>query len=325
MKAISTFVTRALAASALIVAASQAVRGQDYPTKPITLIVPFAAGGGSDLVGRLIAKHLGDRIGQTVVIENRGGAGGNLGMAAGSRAAPDGYTLTLLTQNITVNPHMNANMPFDPLNGFQPVTNMVQYASMLVSYPGLPAKTVTEIVSFGKANPKALNAGHGGIGGQAHLGMLMFAKMAAINIELVSYRGEGPVLVDLISGRTQLTIQSIGGLGNHLQSGTLNALGFTGAKRSPLFPNIPTVAEGVPGYELTGWYGIGAPPGTPMAIVTKLRNEIKAVLDMPEVKKDLIERGFDPVGDTPEEFGKTLRADYAKMKTLIEEAGIKPN
>ena len=248
---------------------------QDYPSKPITLIVPFAAGGGSDLVSRIVAKHLGERLGQTIVIDNRGGAGGNIGMTAGSRAAADGYTLTTITQNIAVNPHMYKQMPFDSLNGFQLVTNMVKYASMLVSYPELPAKTVAEFIAYGKANPNALTGGHGGIGGQAHLGMLMFAKMAGIKIEYAPYRGEGPVLVDLMSGRTQLTVQSMGGLGDYVKSGKLPALGVTSTKRSPLFPNIPTVAETLPGYELTGWYGIGAPPGTPMPIVIKLRNEIR--------------------------------------------------
>ena len=298
---------------------------QDYPTKPITLIVPFAAGGGSDLVSRIVAKYLGERLGQTIVIDNRGGAGGNIGMTAGSRAAPDGYTLTTITQNIAVNPHMYKQMPFDPLNGFQPVTNLVKYASMLVSYPGLPAKNVAELIAYGKANPNALTGGHGGIGGQAHLGMLMFAKMAGIKIEYVPYRGEGPVLADLMSGRTQLTVQSIGGLGDYVESGKLRALGVTSTKRSPLYPNIPAVAETVPDYELTGWYGIGAPPGTPMPIVINLRNEIKAVLDSPEVRKDFIARGYEIVGDTPEEFAKQLRSDYQKMKTLIEEAGIQPN
>jgi len=298
---------------------------QNYPTKPITLIVPFAAGGGSDLVSRLIAKHLSERIGQTVVIENRGGAGGNIGMNAGSRAPADGYTLTVLTQNITVNPHMYKEMPFDPLNGFQLVTNMVKYASMLVSFPGLPAKTVGELIAYGKANPNALTGGHGGIGGQAHLGMVMLAKMAGINITFVSYRGEGPVLVDLLTGRTQLTVQSIGGLGDHVRSGKLRALGVTSTTRSLLYPDIPAVAETVPGYELTGWYGVGAPVGTPIPIVNRLRDEIRAVLEMPEVRKDLIARGFEPLGDTPAEFKKQLQADYDRMKTLIQEAGIKPN
>ena len=271
-------------------------------------------------------KPQSDRLlGQTIVIDNRGGAGGNIGMTAGSRAAPDGYTLTTITQNIAVNPHMYKQMPFDPLNGFQPVTNLVKYASMLVSYPGLPAKNVAELIAYGKANPNALTGGHGGIGGQAHLGMLMFAKMAGIKIEYVPYRGEGPVLADLMSGRTQLTVQSIGGLGDYVESGKLRALGVTSTKRSPLYPNIPAVAETVPDYELTGWYGIGAPPGTPMPIVIKLRNEIKAVLDSPEVRKDFIARGYEIVGDTPEEFAKQLRSDYQKMKTLIEEAGIQPN
>ncbi len=321
----TSLIARAIAFSAFGLLALGSAHAQDYPTKPITLIVPFAAGGGSDLVSRLVGKHLGERLGQTVVIENRGGAGGNIGMTAGSRAAPDGYTLTIITQNITVNPHMYKQMPFDPLNGFQLVTNIVKYASMLVSYPGLPAKNVAELIAHAKTLPAGLTGGHGGIGGQGHLGMLMFGKMAGVKIEYVSYRGEGPVLVDLISGRTHLTVQSIGGLGDHHKAGTLRALGVTSLKRSPLFPDIPTVAETVPGYELTGWYGIGAPPGTPMPIVNKLRNEIRAVLQIPAVRDDFLSKGYELVADTPEEFGRQLRGDYQKMKAIIEEAGIKPD
>lgn len=297
---------------------------QDYPTRPITLIVPFAAGGGSDLVSRIVAKHLGDRLGQTVVVDNRGGAGGNIGMAAGSRATPDGYTITTVTQNMTVNPHMYKQMPFDALHGFQLVTNMVKYASMLVSYPDLPAKNVSELISYGKTNPKSLIGGHGGIGGNAHLGMLLLAKTAGVEIQYVPYRGEGPVLADLMSGRTQITVQSLGGLGGYIESGKLRALAVTSTKRSPLFPDVPTVAETIPGFEHTGWYGIGVPVGTPMAIVLKLHREITAVLKSPEVQKDFIARGYEIVGDTPEQFTEQLISDYKKMKTLIEEAGIQP-
>ena len=189
---LTTIVATAFAVCLLPLGMPELALAQEYPTRPITLIVPFAAGGGSDLVSRLVAKHLGERLGQTIVIDNRGGAGGNLGMTAGSRATPDGYTLTTVTQNITVNPHMYKQMPFDALNGFQLVTNVVKYASMLVSYPGLPATNPAELIAYSKKNPNSLTGGHGGIGGQAQLGMVMFAKMAGLNIEYVAYRGEGP-------------------------------------------------------------------------------------------------------------------------------------
>jgi tripartite-type tricarboxylate transporter receptor subunit TctC len=320
---IAAGIAPAIALSIALSGSCADAQAQDYPTKPITLIVPFAAGGGSDLVSRLVMKHLGERLGQSIVIDNRGGAGGNLGMAAGSRAAPDGYTLTVITQNITVNPHMYRQMPFDPLGAFQLITTMVKYASMLVAYPGLPATTVAELVAYGRE--RGLTGGHGGVGGQGHLGMLMLARLGGVKIEMVSYRGEGPVLVDLIAGRTELTVQSIGGLGNHLETGTLRGLAVTALERSPLLPAVPAVAETLPGYDLTGWYGIGAPPGTPLPIVGRLRDEISAVLALPEVRKELLQRGFEPVGDTPAEFARQLHGDYRKMQLLIEDSGIKPN
>jgi tripartite-type tricarboxylate transporter receptor subunit TctC len=317
-------VARAVGAALIGLLANGSSYAQDYPNRAITLIVPFAAGGGSDLVSRIVAKHLAVRLGQSVVVDNRGGAGGNLGMAAGSRAAPDGYTITTVTQNMAVNPHMYKKMPFDALNGFQLVTNMVKYASMVVSYPELPAKNIPELIAYGKANPTALTGGHGGVGGNAHLGMLLLAKTAGIEIQYVPYRGEGPVLTDLMSGRTQLTVQSLGALGGYIEAGKLRALAVTSAKRSPLFPDVPTVAEAIPGYEQTGWYGIGVPAGTPMPIVLKLHREITAVLNSPEVQKDFIARGYEVVADTPEQFTEQLNNDYQKMKALIEGAGIQP-
>jgi len=299
-------------------------QAQDYPIKPITLIVPFAPGGGSDLVSRVVANELSKGLGQRVVIENKAGAGGNIGFAAGSRAAPDGYTLTTITQNITVNPHVLKEMPFDPLKDLQPISLMVQYYSMLVLSPSLPVQNVAELVAYGKANPGVLTGGHGGVGGQAHLSMVLIASAAGFKMEYIPYKGEAPVLPDLMAGRTSMTVQSFGGLGQHVDSGRLRAIGVTSPTRVPQFPKVPTIGETLPGFQLAGWYGIAVPAGTPAPIVKKLNDQMKIALNAPEVKKALTEMGLVVSYNTPEEFSTLIKDDYRRIQKVVAETGIKP-
>ena len=300
-----------------------AADAQDYPSRPITLIVPFPPGGGSDLASRLIANEMSKGLGQRIVIENKAGAGGNIGFNAGAKAAPDGYTITTITQNITVNPHLLKEMPFDPLKDLLPIGVMVQVYSMLVATPSLPVSNVAELIAYGKARPGTLTGGHGGVGGQAHLSMLLLANAAGFKAEWIPYKGEAPVLLDLIGGRTSMTVQSLGGLGQHVQTGRLKALAVTSPTRMPQYPNVPAIAETLPGFEVAGWYGLAAPAGTPAAVVKRLSEQLRVVLDNPEVRKSLTEMGFVIKPHSPAEFGSLINSDYRRIQKLVADAGIK--
>jgi tripartite-type tricarboxylate transporter receptor subunit TctC len=297
-----------------------------WPSRPITLIMPFAAGGGSDFVSRIVAQRLALRLGQPITVDNRGGAGGNIGFAAGARAAPDGLTLTTVTQNITVNPFMYRDMPFDPVRDFAPVTIMTEVGSVLVVSSRIPVRNLAELIAFARTNPSGLTAGNGGIGGQAQLSIDLLASMAGVQITQATYRGEGPVMSDLLAGQVQLTVQGFGGLDidAHLRSGALRAIAVTSDVRSPLLPDVPTIAETLPGYRIVGWYGIAVPAATPRPIVQRLHDEIKAVLAEPEVAQRLTARGLVLGNHTPEQFAAVIRADLDRYRGIIAAAGIQP-
>ena len=300
------------------------VSAQDYPSRPLKLFVPFAAGGGSDVVSRLVMEPLAAKLGQPIVVENRPGVGGNLGMSAGATAAPDGYTLTTLTQNLASNPHMYATMPFEPLKAFQPVSIMVKVYSMLIANPKVPATSLAELIAYAKANPGKLNTGHGGVGGQTHLSLLLVGSAAGLKMAYVPYRGESLVLTDVLSGQLDLTVQSFVGIDQHIAAGALRPLGVTSPKPLAQFPNVPAITETLPGFEVSGWYGIALPAGTSPAIVQRLSSDLRAVLNDPAMRKGLGDRGFEVIADTPEEFKAVIEADYEKYRRIITEAGIKP-
>jgi tripartite-type tricarboxylate transporter receptor subunit TctC len=316
----------ALGAAALAASGRRAAAQPAWPSRPITLVMPFAAGGGSDFVSRIVAQGLSARLGQPIAVDNRGGAGGNIGFAAGARAAPDGYTLTTITQNITVNPHMYRDMPFDPVRDFQPVTVMTEVGSVLVVSSRIPVRTLPELIEYARANPRALTAGNGGIGGQAMLSIALLASMAGIEITQVTYRGEGPVMNDLLAGQVQLTVQGFGGLDieGHLRSGALRAIAVTSERRSPLLPDVPTIAETIPGFRIVGWYGIAVPASTPRPILQRLHDEIRAVLAEPEVARRLTARGLVLGDHTPEAFAAVIRDDLERYRQIIVAAGIQP-
>jgi tripartite-type tricarboxylate transporter receptor subunit TctC len=315
-----------MAAGCATLATGTARAQQVYPSRPINLIMPFAAGGGSDFVSRVVAARLSARLGQPITVDNRGGAGGNIGFAAGARAAPDGYTLTTLTQNITVNPHIYREMPLDPLRDFQPLSIMTEVASVIVVNARLPIRTIPELIAYAKERPGKLNAGNGGLGGQTHLTIELLCRQAGIEITQVSYRGEGPVLNDVLSGQLGMTVQGFGGLDieGHLRSGTLRAIAVTSARRAPLLPDVPTVGESVPGFVIVGWYGLAVPAATPAPIVQRLGDELRAALRDPEVEARLTQRGLPVVANSSEEFMAIIRADYEKYRKLIADAGIRP-
>jgi tripartite-type tricarboxylate transporter receptor subunit TctC len=309
-------------ACALLVAATVA-QAQPYPSKPIKIIVPFAAGGGSDAVTRIVANALSERLGQPIAVENRGGAGGNLGMEAGARAAPDGYTLTVVTQNMAVNPHLYKNLGFDPLKDFKPVALMNRFYQIVVVNPQVPARTLAELIALAKARPGFLTAGNGGVGGTAQMDIDLLCAMAGLEIVQVPYRGEGPVMNDVIGGQLHMTISSFVGVDQLIAAGKIRALAVTSPGRAVQFPDIPTVSDTVPGYAMDGWYGIAVPAQTPDQIVARLEREISGIIKDPQVNRTLVERGFDPVGATSADFAKVIRADHDKYGKLIRERGIK--
>jgi tripartite-type tricarboxylate transporter receptor subunit TctC len=313
----------AIAALGLLFGFIAAAQAQTFPAKPIRIIVPFAAGGGSDTVTRIIANRLAARLGQAVTIENRGGAGGNLGMEAGSRAAPDGYTLTVVTQNLVVNPHLYRNLGYNPLRDFRPVALMNRFYQIVVVNPSVPARTLPELIALAKSKPDALTAGNGGIGGTAQMDIDLLCAMAGISIVQVPYRGEAPVMTDVIGGQLNMTISSFVGVDQLIKTGKVRALAVTSAKRAVQFPDIPTIAETVPGYEMDGWYGIAAPAGTPDDVAGRLENAIVSIVKEPAITQNLIERGFDPTGASAAEFARTIKSDFEKYGKLIRERGIK--
>ncbi|MFM2150900.1 MAG: hypothetical protein RLZZ187_3206 [Pseudomonadota bacterium] len=315
------------AGAATLLAAPRIASAQaPWPNRPLTLVNAFAAGGGSDFVTRIVAQRLAVRLGQPVTVENRGGAGGNIGFAAGARAAADGYTITNTTQNITVNPYMYREMPFDPVRDFQHVTIMTEVGSVLVVNSRVPARTLPELIEYAKTNPRGLTAGNGGIGGQAMLTIELLASMAGIRIEQATYRGEGPVMNDLLAGQVQLTVQGFGGLDieGHLRSGALRAIAVTSDRRSPLLPDVPTIAETLPGFRIVGWYGLSVPAATPRPIVQRLHDETRAVLAEPEVAQRLTSRGLVLGNHTPEQFTQVVRDDLERYRQIIAGAGIQP-
>jgi tripartite-type tricarboxylate transporter receptor subunit TctC len=314
-----------IAALGLLFGFVAAAQAQTFPAKPIRIIVPFAAGGGSDTVTRIVANRLADRLGQAVTIENRGGAGGNLGMEAGSRAAPDGYTLTVVTQNLVVNPHLYKNLGYNPLRDFRPIALMNRFYQIVVVNPSVPARTLPELIALAKSKPDALTAGNGGIGGTAQMDIDLLCAMAGINIVQVPYRGEAPVMTDVIGGQLNMTISSFVGVDQLIKTGKVRALAVTSAKRAVQFPDIPTIAETVPGYEMDGWYGIAAPAGTPDDVASRLESAIVSIVKEPAITQSLIERGFDPTGASAAEFAQIIKSDFEKYGKLIRERGIKIN
>ena len=297
--------------------------GQTYPSRPIQIIVPFAAGGGSDTVTRVVANRLAERLGQPVLVENRGGAGGNIGMEAGARAQPNGYTLTVLTQNIAVNPHLYKTLGYKPLTDFKPIALINRFYQIVVVNPSVPAQSMSELIALAKTKPGALTAGNGGVGGTAQMDIDLLCAMAGIEITQVPYRGEAPVTVDVLGGQLNMTISSFVGIDQFMKDGKLRALAVTSATRAVQFPDVPPIADTIPDYEMDGWYGIAAPAGTPDDVVKRLESEITAIVKEPAINKLLIDRGFDPVGGGTDVLAKAIQSDYEKYGKLIKERGIK--
>ncbi|WP_229266852.1 tripartite tricarboxylate transporter substrate binding protein [Leptospira sp. severe_002] len=299
------------------------VFGQAYPERNITLVVPFAAGGSTDILARIVAGHLQQSFGQPVVIENRTGASGNIGTATVARAAPDGYTFLFNTMSVhTMNHALFANMTFDGVTDFSPIALLAYVLNTMVIHPSVPAKTVKEFIDYAKANPGKIAYASAGPGSTNHLCAALFEKMTGIQMVHVPYRGGAPAVADTVSGQTQLFFTAGTQSLEHVKAGKLRLLAVTEAKRSSLLPDVPTVGETVPGYEMAVWYGAFGPAGMPKPIVDRLNAEISRILFLPDVKSRMDGIAVEVAKSTPEELGVLTRKDADKWGKIIKDLGV---
>jgi tripartite-type tricarboxylate transporter receptor subunit TctC len=294
-----------------------------FPSKPITFIVPFAPGGATDLMTRLIAQKMSASMGQSVVVENRPGANAIVGTNAVAKAAPDGHTLVMCALGHSTNPFLVAKLPYDTLKDIAPVSLAVTGPHMLAVHPALPANNVKELIAYGKANPGKLNFASGGIGSSQHFSGELFKAMSGIDMTHIAYKGTSPAFADLISGQVSLIFDNMVLPLQNVKSGKLKALAVTGKSRSPLAPDVPTVAESIPGFESGIWHGVLTTGGTPKPIVDRLAAEVNKALTAPDLRENFIKQGLDPVGTTPEQFDQFIRAEMAKWSKIIKDVGIK--
>jgi tripartite-type tricarboxylate transporter receptor subunit TctC len=303
--------------------AASAQQPADYPTRPITLIVPYAPGGGNDVLARGVAEPMGKTLGQPIVIENHGGAGGSIGTRQVAKSAPDGYTLGLGgTGTLAVDPTLYPNVGYDPRKDFAPVGLIATGPLIILVNPSLPAHNVQEFIALAKAQPGKLNYASAGKGSGIHLATVLFALTAGIDIVHVPYRGTGPALTDLLGGHVSMYFSSLPSAIGLVKEGKLRALGVTGLKRSPIFPDVPTVAEqGLPGFEAVLHYGIVAPAGTPRPIIDKLNAALREALGDPAVAKRLATEGAEPLPTTPEEYSADIDHEETKWSALVKKAG----
>jgi tripartite-type tricarboxylate transporter receptor subunit TctC len=297
---------------------------QTYPSKPIRFIVPFPPGGGNDTMARAFGQKMSEGFAQPIVIDNRPGAGGNIGAETAARALPDGYTVFLGgVGSHGINPNLQLKLPYDPLKDFAPISLIASAPLVIVVPPSLPIKSVSDLVQLAKARPGELNYASSGTGTIAHLSAELLNSMAKIKLEHVPYKGTGPALTDLLAGRVQVMFNSAVSILPQVRSGKLRALAMTAAKRSAAMPDLPTVAEsGVPGYEAASWYGVLAPAGTPRPIMEKLNSEIVRIARTPEVRERLAADGADPVGSSPEEFAAYIKLELTRWARVIDQARI---
>ncbi len=294
-----------------------------YPTKPVTIIVPFAAGGTTDILARIVGQALTAELGQSVVVDNRAGAGGNIGGSLAARAAPDGYTLFMGTVGThAINASLYKKMSFDPIKDFAPLTRVANVPNLLVANPAQPFKTVPELIAYAKANPGKLNFGSSGSGSSIHLSGELFKSMAKVDMVHVPYKGSAPAVTDLLGNQIGIMFDNMPSAIQHVRSGKLVPIAVTTAKRSPELPNVPTIAEaGVPGYEATSWFGMFAPAGTPAPVLAKLNTALVKVLNQADVKKKINDQGAETMSETPEQFAAFIKAESLKWGKVVKESG----
>jgi tripartite-type tricarboxylate transporter receptor subunit TctC len=309
--------------AAAMLGVSPAAIAQQYPTKPVRIIVPFAPGGGSDFIARFMAQRLTEGLGRQVIVENKPGAGGVLGIEAGIKSAPDGYTLTLIASSYTVNPAIY-KLNFDPLNDIAPIIQMSQGPLLVVVRPALPVKTVRELIALAKSKPGQINFASSGQGSVIHLATELFDSMAGIKMNHIPYKGTGPALTDTIGGQTDIFFSSTATAMPHVQAGKLRAIAVTTAKRIPVLPNVPTVAEsGVPGYDVTLWHGLIGPKGMPRPVVERINGEVTKALVAKETAVQLQNDGVAPAGGTPEQFLAQIKKEIEVWRKVAADASVK--
>ena len=298
-----------------------------YPARPIRVIVPFAPGGASDLLPRMLGQKLTEAWGQQVIIDNRPGAAGNIGMELGSKAAADGYTLTSAPNgNLVVNPHMYAKLPYDVFRDFAPISLLATVQNVLVVHPSLPVKSVSDLVALAKARPGALTYASPGNGSQGHVGVELLKMMTGIDLIHVPYGGVGPALRELLGGQVALGLVQTQAAITHVQSGKLRALALASAKRMAIFPGLPTIAESnLPGYEAVSWYALMAPTATPPDIVNKLQAELSRAVRLPDIRERLSALGAEPLGSTPEQLAERMKTESARWAKVVKAADIRAN
>ncbi|GAB3649803.1 Bug family tripartite tricarboxylate transporter substrate binding protein [Ramlibacter alkalitolerans] len=313
-----------LAAATVLACGAGGAFAQPFPGKPIRLLVGFPPGGGVDIIARAISQRLGERLGQPVIVENRPGAGGNIAAEMVARAAPDGSTLLVsAVSSLAISASLYKNPRYDLLKDFTPVAVVASVPNVLVVNPAVKARNVAELIALAKANPGRINFGSAGNGTTVHFAGELFKSMADIDIVHVPYKGAAPAMSDLLAGQVQIMFDFLSAANAHIRSGKLVALGVTGAKRSPLLPNVPTIAEaGLPGYEVLGAFGVMAPAGTPPEIVQRLNHDIRDVVKLPDVRERLVSSAATPEYETPEEFAATLKAEVAKWARIVARTGV---
>ena len=296
---------------------------QPYPDRPVRMIVGFPPGGAADILGRIAAQRLTETLGQQVVVDNRGGAGGLIATEIAARTAPDGYTLLFTSIPHVINPHLYPKVAYDAIRDFTPVVQFVAVPLMMASNVSFPVRTVKDLVAVARAKPGEINFASSGGGSSSHLAMELFKSLTGTRVNHIPYKGTGPLITDLISGQVNVTIASAVPLSPQVKIGKLRGLAVTSPKRSPSFPDLPAIAESVPGYEVVNWFGIVAPAGTSRAIVTRINKDFNDALVSPKLRELLAAQGADAVGGTPEEFAKIIRADFAKWAKVVKDSGAR--
>ena len=306
-----------------LLTASQ-VCAQSYPNKPIRLVLPYPPGGGTDVIARPLAQKLTENLGQQVIVDTRGGANGNIGMEFVAKSPPDGYTLLFaLSAQFAVNPSLYPKLPYDPVRDYAPISLLANAPYLLIVHPSLPVKSVPELLAFVKQRPGQLAYSSAGNGSGAHLAGEMLRSLARVNFVHVPYKGIGLAMPDLIAGQVQLSFVTYTAAGPHVKTGRLRALGVTTAKRSPTLPDLPAIAESVPGYDSAVWYGFAAPAGTPGETVARLNSEVLRVLAAPDFRSRIMLEAVAPIGSTAEEFGSFIRSEIARWAQVVKDSGAK--
>ena len=314
-----------LSVVALWASPSTALAQQDYPNKPVKWIVPYPPAGTTDVLARIVAQWLTEKMGQPFVVENRPGAGNNLGTEAVIKSPPDGYTMLLVNPANGINATLYKNLNFNFIRDIAPVAGIVRTPNVMEVTNSLPVKTVKEFIDYCKANPGKINMASSGNGTSVHLSGELFKFMTGCDMVHVPYKGAGPALVDLIGGQVHVLFDNLPSSIGHIRGGRLRALGVTSEGREPSLPGVPTVGETVPGYEATAWFGIGMPKGTPREIINKVNAEINRALADPKMRERLAELGGKPIAGTPEDFGRVIAAETAKWEKVVTASGAKPD